>query len=279
MNTIKISEFAEVTHPGDTTSFPLLQGGENVLGDVLDLTRSLHSVYGIISGTPVAVNTVSGTGDIDMYTVPSGKRFLILIGTAMNQTASTITSNFKFQAYIDGAYRSLTTMTSSIVSGASHSFAGSLVLEAGEKFGCNRSTTDLYVYLRGILFDASIPIYSPRLTTLSSTNTLYTVPEGKTAISLFGLSPGYNTVGFIGMSNYSGFTVKYTNHIVPNGESASNQNLVSISTGASVSSSSVLASSAIAMALGELTAITVDPDRTDSGQFVWTNVLELPYSV
>jgi hypothetical protein len=110
-------------------------------------------------------------------------------------------------------------------------------LESGETLAINTSQAGLNFWYSIFEYDATYPIYSPKILNLiSGDNTIYTVPSGKTASGL-----GGNMVTTIVAANRSSFrcinvsggTAQYTLYFIPNGGVKGVSNQVSAATNVS----------------------------------------------
>lgn len=228
-----------------------------------------------LGGQLVVRNGVNTSGNVDMYTVPEGYKFMPTAAVAYNGSTATATVDFNWQAYIDGSYRFLSSRTASLGSNTAQTSLNttSIILEAGEKIGCYISDPVLNVTLKGILFKDSVPAYSPRLTTIAATNTLYTVPAGKAVLAVQGALTTGSALG-VSLANQSGTSANYVVYLVPSGGSPTN-NRVSLVPGTTVTNQSV----GIFIGFAGLSAgdsLYFTSNNTTPGLFAWTNVFEFP---
>lgn len=265
---IKISELDLVTSVDPTTAFvPVVLDGRDRKIRLSSAPQMLSGILPILGGKPVSINSIASTatGDVDVYTVPTGYKFHVVSAIAQNGTTGTLSHNFKWTAYISGAYRSLSTLTTSLGAGSSNTMSN-IILEAGEKLAINRSATGLKLLVKGILFSDSVPAYSPRITSVGLTNTLYTAPSGVTAVGF-----GTNYPVIFNVSNYTGSSRSYQFYVIPNGGSATSATAITTSTSVSTSNATSTSSSHW-LAAGDSLYFT--SSSTASGQFAWTTVYE-----
>jgi hypothetical protein len=167
-----------------------------------------------INGSAIAL------GQVDLYTAPAGKRAFLMgsIGT-MNTTVGNIT--LLPEVKIGGNYYRLNTTATNTLAGFSNvaGFGSLFILEPGDGISVSTSALGLNVFLRVMEFPSTYAFYSPRLTTfVASTNTLYTVPTGKSSNIVGGVSGlSVFTQGDLFYSNQSGGAVTLTLNIVPSG--------------------------------------------------------------
>ena len=262
-----ISKYSNMESPINISSLVVSTSG----GSQAPLTVFL----GLTGGKTVGGNAGASTGNVDLYTVPACKRLFVTYALAYNSTASTITGTFYFQAYISGAYRQLQASVASIAANGAASFTLGIVLEAGEKFSASIGTTGLSVNFRGILFDNSVPFYSPRLTAPSSgNNTLYTCPTSTNALVVGGSL--FAAGGQIQAVNATGSSLTYKLYVVPNGGVAGGANAVTPTAGTSAITNSLINFNAFQFGIATGDFIVYNTSVSTSGQFVWVNVMETP---
>ena len=171
------------------------------VGQYLDTTSSVRSDrrYGrngsdrhgvckhAVSGLPLTNATfpavrgsTTGSGNLDIYTVPSGKRLLVESGGGINTSGGSITWNTEIKS--GGNYYYLFA-PAAVVAGANTAVQGaSFILEAGESISINATGAGLNISFAAIQFDNTTGVKTVKLLGPSTgNNTLYTVPVGKTA--------------------------------------------------------------------------------------------------
>lgn len=272
MNEVKISELPSISSIDQDGDFiPVIAADHLRKIRAGNFAASLSNLNQMTGGRLLVVNNdATSTGDVDLYTVPVGYKYFVFAGSAINMTGSSISTNFKWQCYLDGAYRAIGSRTASpFSSGGSGNNLLPIIIEAGEKIGYNVSVAGLNVMIRGLLIPSSTNVKSPRLTTVASTNTLYTCPAGKVAIPC--VYPFFSSGLSYVFSNYTGSTVGYVVHIIKNGDTPVNANKVA-NLSALTNSSTTLTTFA-GLNAGDYVYFT--STSTASGQTAWLNILEL----
>lgn len=169
----------------------------------------------------------SVNGNNDSYTVPAGRRALVLFSTLRSQSGSTATiiQNWK----ISGTYYNTLFSAISLTTGAvaSDTADGGFVMEAGESISYNSNQTAINMFTQIVEFDNTANLKTVK--TIGATNgdqTIYTVPTGKTAIIVSGNGQplGCTNRGFF-ISNNSGGSITSNIYLVPNGGSKGTSNL------------------------------------------------------
>ena len=218
-------------------------------------------------------------GDNDLYTVPAGRRCYITISQNcfFNPTGAAISTQAKVK--VDGTYYTMTGTNVGANAGITLSnIGGAIVLEAGESFAVSTAAAGLNVRMQAFEFSADTPFFSPRLYSVTAgPNTLYIVPEGKTAC--YGL--GFNTASArngVGaafglnsvMGRYTGAAV--TLHDVPQGAtiSAGTQ-----TTTAGPSGTAIAFQFNAAFTSNEGDALVFDASASSSDALLWANVFEI----
>lgn len=280
----KFSEMAELTIVDPVDKLCVVDSSADALCN-MTMSTFLDNMVGhlqLTGGKVVGRNeTIESNGDADLYEVPSGYKLMVCSASIYNTTFSTYSGfSFFWQAYIDGAYRPLTTQTSSLPNTGTNNFTTAIVLEAGEKFGYNvayngpHALSNISVRLYGILMRESVPAYSPRLVEFTSSNALYTAPAGKTACYITG-SLLYGTMQFT-VVNYSASAVLAgSTYLVRNGGSPSIYNRTSYGTITSSSYTATTLNLGVGFASGD--SLYFEPSLTHpayTGLFAWTNVFE-----
>lgn len=239
-----------------------ITSASNLLGGIYPIPLLVNAKY--IAAQ--SLNMVATTTDV--YTVPTGKRALILGAYLANQGANNPNIQVKYK--IGGSYYRATA-TSLISSGTVTTVAHTIVLEAGESISITTDASGISYWVRGVEYDANVALYSPRLVSLSSgNNTLYTVPSGKTAYVWANNTPG--TTGQVFFGNDSGGTRTISYNQIPSGGSVSTDNQVTaaISAGnASLNTQGVISS----MGAGDF--ININTNAATATQMCWTVVAEI----
>ena len=188
--------------------------------------------YGFGANDITPTNIRSGiltTGNIDLFTVPIGKRFLAssIAATTTNLSATTAYSQLKTNGVYYRMSANLTPITNStaLLGGPS---AGFFFFEAGETVAVNITLAGVNVTTSGLLFSTNIPAYTPRLLTMAATDVaIYTCPAGKCAVNLPLNSVNVGTPFLQGnYFNDSGSTRTIVVHAVPFGGVPDDSNII-----------------------------------------------------
>lgn len=213
----------------------------------------------------------AGTGDIDIYTVPTSKKAIIAGVAGYNPTAGTI--NWYGQMKLSGTYRRVTGTIGSLTNTGSSAVAN-FILEAGDKLAIHTDATGLNVFPNIYEVDDTAPIKTASLASFSvGDNTLYTVPGGKTAMvqgnPVTGFSPPISSAAAVGYTNDSGLARTIYVAFIPSGGSS----IQGAATGANVNNGSQ-AQRGIAPTLATGDAVILNTSSNAAGQFAWVTVLE-----
>ncbi len=212
----------------------------------------------------------AGTGDIDLYTVPAGRRAFLVSALLYNSTGSNITANSQIK--ISGTYYRLNSNASVSTVAISNHGSNMYVAEAGEIVSLHTSATGLNVWYRIIEFDNSLTLYSAKLTSLANgDNTVYTVPAAKTAQVLNGtLSQTIN--GLLAIWNKSGGARTYNAFAVPSGGSSGTTN--KFLNGTATTADDVIATPGCPACLSAGDFIVLNTDAATATQFAFVTVYE-----
>lgn len=235
----------------------------------------------LANATFVGVQGQTGaTGNLDLYTVPAGKRaYINRIVYYNNGTGSTIPTFT--QVKISGTYYRIAA-TQNVNNNATLTNAANspnFVFEAGDIIAINTATAAGITYAVGIVvFDNTSPLKGPRIVGPSNgDNTLYTCPGGKTAIPYGLISPaitstlGSPTINFTADSG--GARNVYWNAVASGGSPGATNKMQPAQ---SVSASTVGATTIPpfwALAAGDF--ISVNVDTGNAAQIAFTVVLEV----
>lgn len=218
-------------------------------------------------------------GNVDLYTVPAGKRLLVISGGGMNPTTTPANIVWYFEVKISGTYYRLMTSITTVATGGggTNTSSGSIdyILEAGEVLAVNSSALGMNLSASVVLFDATSPMRSVKLIApASGDNLLYTVPAGKTAwlLGTNGAIWGASALNIIADTTAPGI-VNVCN--VASGGSAA----CSASTNA-IANTTAVASAKTALITGAVTMSSTDflllnVATGNAAQMAWINVLEL----
>lgn len=220
------------------------------------------------------------SGNIDIYTVPTGKKVLLSSFYQIN-----ISSNVQLQIKISGNYYRL---VGTSVNSSKQNTRFCLFLP-GETISYNYSggVTNPVVYASYIEFDDDTPIVRPILTSFSAgNNTLYTCPSNVKATpinfeSSFGFLTGTGSSvrlsNFNSLLNYfnsSGNTRTLTFYCVKNGDSPNNANATWSGTQLNNQTTSLPRFSFPTLESGD--SCVINTDSSDSGQIAWMTLWERP---
>lgn len=212
----------------------------------------------------------AGTGNIDLYTAPAGKRALIRGFVAGNSTGGSL--NATPQVKISATYYNLGALIAVGATGFNSASVG-FVLEPGESFAVLTSGTGLNLWATIIEYDSATPLFSARLTSFSTgDNTLYTVTTGKSAQTLTQATNALNLAGQIMYWNNSGGARTYSIYSVANGGSKGSTNQLVF--GASLANATTIISNLFSnISSGDFIVINVDAGTAT--QFAFMTVAEI----
>lgn len=216
---------------------------------------------------------ITSTGDTTLYTVPSDKRVIVGSISVINKDAVN-TNTIYFKVNVSSTDYQITGSTSVAASGTLDSGNMlSMVFEPGDILKIN-NTRNTLVNLAIMEYAKEIPLYSPRVLSISTTDTtLYTVPANKKAMVCYPLRTNV-TAYYL---NLSGSNKNITCNFVNSGGSISTNNQFLPSK--LVPNNSLLgtipgAESAFAsLSAGDFVNITVS--ATTATQTAWVTVYEV----
>lgn len=240
-----------------------------------DLNNIAYCTYGgsALSGAKF-INVQQGnvgTGDIDLYTCPAGKRAALFGCSLYNANALTVTSFLEIKVsgvYYQVAASATTATTASLI-------PNQLVpiIEAGEGFAINLNRTTINVFGRVLEFDNTSCLKSSRILALANgNNTLYTVTTGKTGFILGQANNLFSTTGHIFVYNNSGNIRSYTPYNVPFGGSPGSTNQCFV-TGNGGNNTQTLYVTPLTMNSGDF--IVLNTSSGAATQTAWVNVVEI----
>lgn len=287
-----------------------LQGLDVVTADnfiILDtqVVSSQASVYASLSNAKViSINQeITATGASVIYTVPTGRKAIILYGTIFNLGGSTTTMfNQYYNAALGATFQmsdgASTTVGSNAYGAVSNSIVNPpvnayLIMAAGDEYIIN-STVQPYYVISGILeFDASSPVKSVFVAPTASQVAIYTVPTGKTAALISADGPGAapylflnpyvgssSLTNVLGVTNFGASAFTPSVWCVPNGSSPAAQNKLIV--GSSVVSTGAWHSTCspgygyapVIMGPGDEVVLQITSGAAASGQGAWVNMIE-----
>jgi hypothetical protein len=217
-----------------------------------------------------SIKTFSSTGNNDLYTCPANKRAIITEMTVFNGHA-TNSSTLVPMLKIGGVYYPAGPSTS-IIAQSTGSRSVTYVLEAGEIIAANMTQQPFNVVVSIMEFDNTSNLKSAKLTTSTLTsgdNTVYTVPNGKSALVLNNtLTMCSGTQGTFTAGNNSGGNVTYKWNVVPSGGSVGTTNQMSASTTISTGAGSSQTLTGFTIGAGDFISVNLSSGTADQIAFV-----------
>ncbi len=212
-----------------------------------------------------------GSGDVDLYTVPSGRKAAIAAGQVRGSNSTAGSLSATMQVNISGTYYSLAAAATTINANTYDVSMGAgngqaLVFSAGQIVSVNTSGAGLSITVSLVEFDATAQINTAFLVTpATGDNTLYTVPMGKTALYLSGM-----------YLNKSGNTRTYNLYAVPSGGMTANANRVMVGVNPTVANNAFAQlnpnNNTFGMATGDFIVLNIDANTAT--QIIWITYLE-----
>lgn len=173
-----------------------------------------------------ALNAVA-SGNQDVYTVPAGRRAIVLTSSLYNGSVSTSTLVQKWK--ISGTYynTNFSAISLATVTYLGDTSDGGFIMEAGESISWNGTQSSLNAWVQLIEIDNTAPIKTVKtIGSLNGDQTVYTCPVGKKAVVLKanGQIEGANNAGCF-ISNDSGGSIISNLYFVASGGSKGVGNL------------------------------------------------------
>lgn len=266
-------------------------GGGDPLRDAFDKTNDnfadLYAAFNSL-GVPISMmpnaqaipfnfeNVASGT--VDLYTVPAGKRAIIVQANIFNTTGGSITFTPKLKT-VGGTYQ-IYQAAAAITTLALGAITTLIVFEAGEKISITTTAQGLHVMGRIVIFDDTSPLKTVKNTALvAGDNLIYQVPLNKVAIQI-GLSTSSTlNAGCLLYFNESGGARAAVPYTTQAGITVSSVNARSGAGSASVANNALFANLTTGSIAGHMAAqqavvMTLDATGTGGGM-AWVNVCEL----
>lgn len=222
---------------------------------------------------PSIFQSTIGSGNVDIFTCPAGKRAAIYSVVAFNTAGTSTTWSMALKV---GAtyYRMSINSTTGTLAATSVIASPSIILEPGETFSIVTTQAGLNVWSRVLLFDVNNGLKTVKLIgPTTGNNTVYTVPAGKTAF-LLGRNLDINENAGAGgavmaSSGAVGTTLDWK--LVPSAGSPGTSN--SFITSSIAANSINAAGSPKSMNSGDFMSVAVGTG--DAAQVVWVNVMEI----
>lgn len=242
-----------------------------------------HGVLGIpVTNLKVISNinlTNMASGDTDVYTVPAGKKALVVDLTYTNPTGSGVTIVCFVEYKSSGVYTIYDQISAAgAVAGTIGTLAllAPMLLVAGESFSINTNNVGLSVWPTILEFDAAAAIAVSRFTAFASgNNTAFTAPANGTQFmgNVEGVGAGSPLKGTLWYFNTSGTSRTLTYNLVPLSGSPANAN--QILAGFSASNNAILVKNYYGgFKTGDFWNINTDSNA--SGQIAWVIYQSLP---
>lgn len=218
-----------------------------------------------------AYNPNIASGDVDLYTCPTGRKALIYALGLFNPTIGAITY---ISQLVIGATRYRISANNSLGPGAHGNTLGAnttVLLNATDKFGVNTTALGLNITVAVIEFDMAFPIQRAQLLALTggTPDTLYTCPPGKTAVPFVLSAVPQITSGLYSNASGAGRTIAFWQ--VPSGGTAGDTNKVLAATPAN----NAIANPNLDAPLAAGDKLQIQSDAGTATQIVWANILEL----
>jgi hypothetical protein len=227
--------------------------------NINDINNILFTQQGaFLPGTKFVSAFVSnaGSGNVDLYTCPSGKRAMVNLVTVFN-TAGTSTNVYP-AIYVSGTYYKFgsTLANGSNAIGTIVSSIRSIILEAGERLAINTSQAGINVWPNIVEFDNTVGIKTAKVLNPSSgNNTLYT-----------------SAAKFQYFNNSGGAAVTAW-YSVPFGGSAGSSNVIGTEASLSSGSNQLRLFGSCVLTPGDF--IVFNTSTGTAGQIAWANVWEV----
>jgi hypothetical protein len=254
---------------GANSTLPLI--GAAAASTVINGMPATNVSYPVVRGQNLA------TGNTDLYTVPAGKRLLVMAGGGVNTSAASVTWYAEIKT--GGAYFMGFINPAAVAAGANTAATSSaFIFEAGESFSVNTTGPGLNVFFAAVQFDNTSPFFMARKVGLvTGPNTIYTVPAGHSAIVLAASGAfSWTNASIITVSALAVAPGLITACVVPAGGSATcaanSINEVGFVTGAALNTGRINLPG-IVMNAGDFIVLNVATG--DPTQLAWLPVLQL----
>lgn len=213
-----------------------------------------------------------GAGTTDLYTVPVGKKALVLEATYTNPQSSGQTITALAQYKSGGVYVSYDFVANASGQGSYGVTAllAPMLLNAGESFSVNCDHAGLSIWPFILEFDAAAPINVARLSSFNvGDNTLLVTPASGMQLfpNLTGISAGNPLKGSLFYFNNSGILRTIGWNLVPSGGGTALANL--IATGLAIGSPSISVKTFYGgLNVGDIISINTDSNITGQAAYV-----------
>jgi hypothetical protein len=245
--------------------------------DVNNLIYHPQGVYFPGVKFPAGFVSNAGSGNIDIYTCPAGRRACITYIIGYNNAGTTTT--FYPVIYVGGTYYRIggqanaATTAQGQVMNTSAPTAVLIMLEAGERIGVNTTQAGMNFWANIVEFDSTAPIKSSKVVSLANgNNTIYTCPVGKKAVLIDQWMALNFTLKKVYYFNNSASSANIIWYAVPNGGSPGSTNQIATET---VSSGAVSARLGGGWMLNAGDSVVCNTNVATATQTAWVNVLEL----
>jgi hypothetical protein len=273
-------------------------GWINSSGELQGALQTIGLSCGAAMQNPKYIGTggaaISTSGSNNIYTVPSGRRAVILSGMIANNTTTATTAYTEVNKGGLGTYYSL---NSSVTTGAGHALTAfsttsitqyAIILEAGDILSINLSGANQHFYYGNIVeFDATSNFKSAWLLNPiggGAVTPIYTVPAGKTAQILSNFvfdESSIATAGAYGTAltfqNLTSGTVTYQIVYTPSGGTAQTFSPTGQTISAAAAGAAPILVTGFAkmtMSAGDSIGINTSYAGTTSPFYMWMNLIE-----
>ncbi len=270
--------FVNPPYSGNTNEFVNGAGGVTTIASLLSglYYGAQYSFAGDIVPTNIrSSNLTAGTNDL--FTIPSGKRFLL--ESILDNTTNLTTGTIYPAAKTNGVYIRFSNSNNISTNLAQNitPTAGSdnFLFEAGETISVVTTLPGANVSVTGLILSTNAGLISPRLWSLTGGNdTVYVCPSGRCAINPI-------PTGFVSGNpnvqgqylNFTGTNSVFTVYVVPSGQSPSSSNQYRhgpITTG-------TLSTFLVACPLYPGDSIVVNSTLSANDQWVKLTIAEIPF--
>lgn len=215
----------------------------------------------------------AGSGNVDVYTAPTGKRAMINAHGVYNTTGSSI--SFYPALKVSGSYYKLKAALSCSANSPNQAATSvCFILEPGETFAINTTGAGLNIHARVVEYDNTVPLYMAKkyASWSSGDNTIYTVPANTHAILVDGVGGVQQNTTSLNYYNSSGGSVTIIWYSVASGQSVGSTYQVGASTSiANDAASNVVVSHTLSA--GDFISLNVN--SASNTQVAWVVVAEV----